>query len=686
MVRPGPCGASSLSIYYEKIQLFKLQFQLRPSLLSKRIQIQEPVIPFRPRPPVVQASRALVRWAIAILMLLVGLVSAARGSANPLVEQAWLEDPSARLTLAEVQQLSAQTYEGALSRGYGDGAVWIRLRIDPARIGPNDGRADDLLVLRLRPVYLDDIQVFDPLAPSGFAGAVGDRHHPKDSALQGADFLQPLPRGAAPREVWLRLTSTSVRQIHIAVLPESRVSSASMSTYLLCSLYVGLVLLIVVWSSVNTVMQRDAMMGSFALKQAAALLYGLTSLGFLRAWWPESWPASALDMLGSYASLLAVAVSVWFHVHFLGEHRPARWALWGLQVLLWASVINAVAMSLGWVRPALQSNMLVILLGPVVCLACALTARVWTQPDADLAPVLPRPLLIAVYIFILLLLLASSTTALALIPASLQTIYISQVHGLVTGLLMLAVLQYRSYRVAQQRRGAELSLHRATLQAQHEREQREEQEKLLAMLAHEIKTPLATMHMRLGHATSPEIRQALREMNSVIERCLQASLTEEGNLQVHLQPLDVAGLVREAVASCAHPQCVKAQLPRQLQIHTDRQLVYIVLNNLLDNACKYAPPGSPIELQAVPTGGAPAGVRICISNRPGPSGWPDPQKVFEKYYRAPHAQRQAGTGLGLYIVSVVLGKLGGSIAYEPTTEEIRFVVHLPLHGASAQAL
>jgi signal transduction histidine kinase len=551
---------------------------------------------------------------------------------------------------------------------------------------PDDGAVEDRLVLRLRPVYLDDIQVFDPLAPGGFAGSVGDQHHPRLSAMRGTEFLQPLPRGVAPRVIWLRLKSTSVRQIHISVLPESQVANASVSTHLVYSLYVGLVLLIVVWSVVNAGMQRDVVVGSFALMQAAALLYGLTSLGFLRAWWPQTWPASALDTLGSSASLLAVGVSVWFHMRFLGEYRPARWALRGLQALLVISLINAGAVSLGWVRPALQSNMLVILVGPLACMACALTAKVWSQPGADLAPVMPRPVLLAVYAVIVLLLLAASTTALALAPASLQSIYISQVHGLVTGLLMLVMLQYRSYRIARQRQGAELALNRATLQATHEREQREEQEKLLAMLAHEIKTPLATMHMRLGREASPEIRQALREMNSVIERCLQASQTEEGNLQLHPQPLDVADLVREAVASCAHPQRVQAQLPRLQRIHTDRQLVYIVLSNLLDNACKYSAPDSLIQLQIEDAGGPAAGVRLRISNPPGPSGWPDPQQVFDKYYRSPHAQRQAGTGLGLYIVSSVMDKLGGSIAYAPTADDILFVVHLPLQAVVPQAL
>lgn len=600
----------------------------------------------------------------------------ARASTGPLVEQAWVEDISASLSLAEVQQMPTRLFNGALSRGYGPGAVWIRLRIDPAQLKPDDGQADDPVVMRIRPVYLDDIQVFDPLAPGGLAGVLGDLHHPRRDGLQGTDFLLPLQRGVTARDVWLRLSSTSVRQIHISVLPMKDLHSASMPAYLLSSLYVGLVLLIVIWSSLNASLQRDAMMSTFALKQAAALFYGLTSLGWLRAFWPADWPAGWLDQLGSYASVLAVAVGVWFHVRFLAEYRPARWAYRALQILLAVCVMNVLAVTLGFVRPALQTSMVVILLGPMACLACALTARVWSEPNVDHQPVLPRAVIVLVYALIVLLLLAASATALALAPASLQTIYISQVHGLITGILVLAMLHYRSHRIAQQRQTAELTANRATLQAAHDRKQREDQERLLAMLAHEIKTPLATMHMRLGRDVNPDIRQALREMNNVIDRCLQASQTEEGNLQLRPQAIELDALVCDVVASCSQPGRIRGQWSGLPTVRTDRQLVHIVLSNLLDNACKYAAPNSPIQLQAQTTQ-EPAGVRITLCNLPGPSGWPDPQRLFDKFYRAPHAQRQAGTGLGLYIVTSVLSKLGGSISYEPTVQEVRFVVHLP---------
>lgn len=621
------------------------------------------------------------RAAACIWLVLQVLATPAWAERLDLVTQAsWLEDRTASLTWPQVQQLPTQPYLGALSRGYGVGAVWLQLKIDPGQLSPAGEGVDDRLALRVRPVYLDDIQVFDPLAPDGRAGAMGDLHHPRLGAFQRSDFVLPIARGTEPRSVWLRLVSNSVRQVHVEVLPVSHLQTAYREVELLYGLYVGVVLLLLTWSAVNALVHRDALMGTFGLKQLGALLYGITSLGYARSFWPSDWSAFSLSLLGSYASLLAVMGSVWFHIRFLRDYAPATWAYALLRALLWVTAANALAIVLGYERMALQINMLVIFAGPLLCLLCALTARVWRHPELARQPVLPRFLFLSFYGLIVVILLAASSTALALAPASIWTIYLSQVHGLITGLLVLAMLQYRSYRINQERQHAHIQLERLTLTAQHEHERRLEQESLLAMLAHEIKTPLATMHLRMGPDTNGDVRTAMRELNSVIERCLQASQSEDGALPINLQTVDLASLLGDAQRSCLQAERVQLTLDSLPVITSDQQLLYIVLTNLFDNACKYSAPDSPILLEAWPFGAEQhiSGVRLRMSNLPGPAGWPEPSKVFDKFYRSPHAKRQAGTGLGLYIVRSLLAKLGGVIRYTPTETHVVFEVDLPM--------
>jgi signal transduction histidine kinase len=68
---------------------------------------------------------------------------------------------------------------------------------------------------------------------------------------------------------------------------------------------------------------------------------------------------------------------------------------------------------------------------------------------------------------------------------------------------------------------------------------------------------------------------------------------------------------------------------------------------------------------------------MAVVSQPGAAGLPDRQRLFSKYYRAPHAKRQAGTGLGLYLVRSLAHTLGGRIEYEPEGDSVRFVLSLP---------
>ena len=72
-----------------------------------------------------------------------------------------------------------------------------------------------------------------------------------------------------------------------------------------------------------------------------------------------------------------------------------------------------------------------------------------------------------------------------------------------------------------------------------------------------------------------------------------------------------------------------------------------------------------------------AAIRIEVANTPGASGWPDQGKVFQKYYRSPGAQRQTGTGLGLYQATRITQQLGGTLSYAPDSTLVRFVWSIP---------
>lgn len=620
-------------------------------------------------------------WAGCLLWLLLWC-SPAR-ALDHIVQRAWVEDASGQLSLEAIRQLPEQRFEGVLSRGFGGGIVWVRLRIDPT-VSQQDADSSDRLVLRMRPVYLDDIQIFDPLAPSGAAGVTGDRVHPRGQAFEGLDFMLPIARGDVPRDIWLRLASTSTRQISVQAVPPNDLQRLTQIQQLMFALYIGVILIFMVWGIVYWLFSREQVIGAFALKQAAALVFALGSLGYTRVFWPVQWPAQWLDTTTTLFSILAVSAAIYFHVVLLSEFSPPRWLTQihrGLLSLLPVKLLLVLAIHEP--RLALEINMVEVLLTPVIFLLSVFLANGWSQATPmRQRPVLARWVAVGFYVLLFLILQIAALPGLGLARGGEIPLYLVQAHGLLTAFLILLMLQYRAHMQQKKQRETALALERSQLQAQQERGIREEQEKLLAMLAHEIKTPLATMHMRLDANAqgSREIRQAIRDMNAVIERCLQTTQLGDRQLQAHVARVDVVQILKDAVSSCAQPQRISLASPPELNLQTDPQLLFIVLSNLLENACKYAAPDSAIEVKLFSTGGdegTPAMACVDVANRPGQAGWPEADKVFDKYYRSPHARRQAGTGLGLYLVQNLMQVLGGHIDYLPDSERIRFRISLP---------
>lgn len=594
-----------------------------------------------------------------------------------ITQRAWLEDETGRLGVTEVQQQATTRFEGPLSLGYGPGVVWLRLSIDPA-LHRAAARLSEHLVLRIRPVYLDSIQVFDPLAPQGAVRSTGDLQHPRQAELQGMDFLLPIPRGETSRDIWLRLSTQSTRQIDVQALAPDDLTKVIHTEAPITALYIGLICILSVWGLVHGLLNKEPLISSFGLKQLAALLYALASLGYLRLVWPISWPAAGLDLVATIASILGVSSAVLFHVILQREFDPPPWVRRVHLGMLVLQPVKLLMLMAGMTISALRLNMLEVLLLPVVFLVSVLLARGW-QPQSRQRPSLPKWAAVGFYLVMLGFMLLAAMPGLGLMDGDVVALYVVQTHGLISAFLVLLILNYRAHVMRKRQRETAIALERSLMQAQQEREMRHEQDNLLAMLAHELKTPLATMYMRLdaSSAGTQAIKQAIQDMNGVIERCLEAAKLSDRQLRPRLEPLDLLDALREAVSACRAPERVTLTCPPGITIHSDPQLIFLALSNLLENACKYAAPNTPITVNGLAPTGEGEAVRVSIANQPGIAGWPDASQVFQKYYRSPHARRQAGTGLGLFLVQNLMYAIGGKIAYQPSPSHVQFVLLLP---------
>lgn len=614
--------------------------------------------------------------ALSMLTLCVLTCISTAHAADHIIARAWVEDPTGLLGLTEVSRLPMHNFSGPLTRGFGRSVIWLRLRIDPDA-HPRPQHTPDMLMLRIRPVYLDDIQVFDPLSEGGVPAAIGDRYHPRNSDFISTDFVLPIARGDVPRDLWLRLSSSSTRQIDVNALNPQDLSIVLHTQALVFSCYLGLITIMAIWAQTHWILNRDHLVGSFALAQWAALVFAVCSLGYGRLLWPGSWPAAYLDHLTSVFSAVSVSAAIVFHALFTREFKPPRGLLWAHGFMIALLPIKLAMMLGGYTMESLRLNMAEILWSPIVFLI-----SVWLSPhryDSERPRgTLPRGLVIAFYVFLVVTLAFASLPGLGMLSAGEISLYVVQVHGLITGALVLLLLQYRARLMQAHYQASLVELERARLKALHAEQVREDQDKLFCMLTHELKTPLATLQMRIDPGTprGGELRRAIRDINAVIERCAQSNQFEHKQLVPRIAETDVVKVLRDCIDECPRTSTIRLDTPAALIMPTDRQFLSIVIDNLLENACKYAAPMTPVDVQLTPDPGS-RGFRLEVSNMPGPAGQPVTDRVFEKYYRSPLAHRQTGTGLGLYIVKNLISVLGGQVQYIPKAKQVTFVCMLP---------
>ena len=212
-----------------------------------------------------------------------------------------------------------------------------------------------------------------------------------------------------------------------------------------------------------------------------------------------------------------------------------------------------------------------------------------------------------------------------------------------------------------------------------------EQEQFMTMLTHELTNALATAHLAigsLGPASAMRARgyRVIDSMRAIIRRCSLSSEIEADALTLQHNPVDIQDLLQELCRQLPADANILLNTAADLpDCKTDRQLLRVILSNLLDNAINYRAPASAIEVSAsLQSRGLVAGMQMSVRNAPGEAGAPYPQQVFKKFWRGPGATRCAGSGLGLYLSALIAQRLGGELRYQPENSNVRFELWLPI--------
>lgn len=223
---------------------------------------------------------------------------------------------------------------------------------------------------------------------------------------------------------------------------------------------------------------------------------------------------------------------------------------------------------------------------------------------------------------------------------------------------------------------------------------------LLNSISHELRTPLATVtgvlssleesehgkpEHRLDQATRLDlIRSATRQadrLNHLVENLLDMTRLEAGAMQLNLEPTDFQDLIGATIHQMSPEVCDRSLnveiAPDLPLVPVDAVLIAQVLENLLDNACKYSPPQSPITISArLNQDQIEVAVQDCGVGIPAA----DLERVFDKFYRVQRQETITGTGLGLSICKGIIEAHGGRIwASERAEKGVTISFAIPVH-------
>ena len=235
----------------------------------------------------------------------------------------------------------------------------------------------------------------------------------------------------------------------------------------------------------------------------------------------------------------------------------------------------------------------------------------------------------------------------------------------------------------------------ATARAEAARHSSELRATVLDALAHEFKTPLTSMKAASSDLrASDTIGARDRELTAIIDEdldrfqglisdAIQMLRIDAGEFVVHRERHRLAPIVDATLRRFAHRleghQIVR-HVPDDFTVDIDSSLLALALRQLVDNAIKYSPPSSTIEIAAA----ANSAVDITIRNSGSTIPESERPRVVERFYRGARARNIPGTGMGLAIVQQIANAHGGALSLESSNEDgTAFTISLP-RGEAAE--
>lgn len=601
------------------------------------------------------------------LTLLISCIPQTALALDYIVERGLLID-DIHMSIQDISEAEFTPFSGAISKGFTDSAIWIKIRVKPRHDGGK-------LIVTVAPTFMDQISLYQPTPNedkkwieqrSGDYIAWQDREC-RQASVRFCFEIQPQYETA----YYIRTVTTNTSLMLVSVMTPEEANLTNLGRFFWEVVYLVLMLLVLLGAMYIWWLHEQQVVGWFILSQVAMLFLSFAILGYLAPLFPK---ATNLDLVTNIAVVTTLITQIIFHHQLLAPFGPPRFWLILFKSL---GLTNLLVLASLFYFPTQQVMQINAILGFIFSLAL-LPAAFQAKKDA----VLSRKSLRIPYILKTASWLALLMPVFGLVEATELSVYGLVIVGFISAGLMIYLLFMRSKTQHLHLRLEANSRARTQLDLAHQKQFTEEKALLLTMISHELKNHLSFVRIALSlkNMTPGLIKECIKTINDVvgiIEKCSQATDMESGKTKLILSEINLEHEVAKIIhVSEKQRRFVFHRLASPI-IYADAQLLHTILHNLIENAVKYGMPENYVEV-TLKLNEENCLAQILVANYPGVSGWPDRDRVFDQYYRAPKAHSVSGTGLGLYLSKGLANLLDGQLLYLQDKEKVVFCLELPV--------
>lgn len=560
---------------------------------------------------------------------------------------------------------------------FADAPTWVRINVSTLNKNAFP------LAIRIGPHFLNQIDLYENIDDKWTKQSAGSvlPFDPLRASLGGYTF-KVHTQAEDSKNYYLRIHTPGLNLARIDVSEWDLSGLEQLNQQIGMGIQIGALGLILTFSLISYLANPNVLMFRFFWLMLNLLLCTLAGSGILAKYFFAQLPWVDNTFFNSMLCL-RMACWLWVSQAFFISYRTPRWYPLSCNLIYLLVLICTILIFFNeqFITPIL---MLVVMLSmPVIQIVAILQT-----------PHLKRSFRITMLTgFLCADTLILLTLLFAVLPFGTESvsIYFARAVDFINPLVLLSIFAIRNKMMQKEFDEIKTNNIQINLRLEFERKLLNERRMLIDMLTHELKNPLASISMAVGSLALSvanknvfearrlqNIEKSIRSMDIVIERCSLMNQVDQKELSAKNESVVGYDFIQSLLKNIPEFSRIKLKLSPAVRFDTDTYFFQIVLTNLIENALKYSPAHSIVQIELFERKDY-VNSKVCveISNEVGAQGVPDFKVIFNRFYRNPLAMNTPGSGLGLYLVKEICTILGGTVKYISEPDTVKFVVELP---------